>query len=52
MHSLKKMYQSYEQQKIAIGDYRNKSEAFQGINLFNGGIELVVTCTRKLIGAA
>jgi hypothetical protein len=33
--------------KIAIGDYRNKSEAFKGINLFNGGIEDMLTMHKK-----
>jgi hypothetical protein len=34
---IKENVSSYEQQKIAIGDYKTKSR-IQGINLFNGGI--------------
>jgi hypothetical protein len=35
---IKENVSSYEQQKIAIGDYKTKSRGIQGINLFNGGI--------------
>jgi hypothetical protein len=35
---IKENVSSYEQQKIAIGDYKKPNQSIQGINLFNGGI--------------
>jgi glutamate racemase len=40
---------SYEQQKI-YGDYKNQiQDAFQGINLFNGGIGGFVACKKLVV---
>jgi hypothetical protein len=49
---IKENVSAYEQQKIAIGDYKNQiQEAFEGINLFNGGIGGFISRSQEAGGA-